>query len=321
MGSPHFLLVTFPAQGHINPALQFAKRIIRTGAQVSFATSVSAHRRMAKRSTPEGLNFVPFSDGYDDGFKPTDDVQHYMSEIKRREQLEALSQETSPKVLVNTFDALESEPLRASTRKWRRSERTRQAELQRRIGAERDDSIMVFSDRGFDTSIIGVFCITLRVEFNVRELGFRGSCRSISPVDSQGTNAKLIEDMWKIGIRVTVNEEGIVESDEFKRCLEIVMGGGEKGEEMRRNAEKWKNLAREAVKDGGSSDKNLKGLWMRLDMAATSPLVHETCLLFCWKDLQMIGPPSLLLLHLFFCLSGMFDSENVTSCYPHANLP
>ncbi|CBI39405.3 unnamed protein product, partial [Vitis vinifera] len=40
----------------------------------------------------------------------------------------------------------------------------------------------------------------------------------------QGTNAKLIEDMWKIGIRVTVNEEGIVESDEFKRCLEIVMG-------------------------------------------------------------------------------------------------
>ena len=35
----------------------------------------------------------------------------------------------------------------------------------------------------------------------------------------QGTNAKLIQDVWKIGLRVNVNEEGIVESDEIKRCL------------------------------------------------------------------------------------------------------
>jgi len=37
-----------------------------------------------------------------------------------------------------------------------------------------------------------------------------------------------------------------------------VMGSGEKGEELRRNAKKWKELAREAVKESGSSEKNLR---------------------------------------------------------------
>lgn len=77
-------------------------------------------------------------------------------------------------------------------------------------------------------------------------------------MDRSRTNAKLIEDLWKTGVRVTANEEGIVESEEIKRCLEVVMGRGERGEELRRNAGKWKDLAREAVKDGGSSDYNLK---------------------------------------------------------------
>ncbi|XP_058200947.1 crocetin glucosyltransferase, chloroplastic-like [Rhododendron vialii] len=70
----------------------------------------------------------------------------------------------------------------------------------------------------------------------------------------QVTNAKLIEDVWKTGIRVKPNLDQIVESDEIKRCIEMVMGR----DEMRTNAKKWKDLAREAGKEGGSSDKNLK---------------------------------------------------------------
>ncbi|KAM7489167.1 hypothetical protein LguiB_026651 [Lonicera macranthoides] len=74
----------------------------------------------------------------------------------------------------------------------------------------------------------------------------------------QGTNAKLIEDVWGTGVRVTANEDGIVKSGEISRCIEMVMGDGEKGDELRRNATKWKVLAREASKEGGSSYKNLK---------------------------------------------------------------
>ena len=74
----------------------------------------------------------------------------------------------------------------------------------------------------------------------------------------QGTNAKLIEDVWKTGVRVKANNEGVVERDEIRRCLDLVMEDGENGEEMRRNANKWKDLGSEAVKEGGSSEKNFK---------------------------------------------------------------
>ncbi|KAL5784274.1 hypothetical protein ACOSQ2_006666 [Xanthoceras sorbifolium] len=85
MVKPHILLVTFPAQGHINPALQLAKRLVSLGVQVTFVTSEFAIRRMNKTTSvvPEGLSFGSYSDGYDDGFKPGDDFHHYMAEIRR----------------------------------------------------------------------------------------------------------------------------------------------------------------------------------------------------------------------------------------------
>ncbi|KAF7837054.1 crocetin glucosyltransferase, chloroplastic-like [Senna tora] len=61
------------------------------------------------------------------------------------------------------------------------------------------------------------------------------------------------------GVRVRVNNiEGVVESEEIRRCLDVVMGSGEKGEELRRNAKKWRELAVKAVNQGGSSDINLR---------------------------------------------------------------
>ncbi|CAH2041461.1 unnamed protein product [Thlaspi arvense] len=77
-------------------------------------------------------------------------------------------------------------------------------------------------------------------------------------MQDQLTNAKLIEDVFKTGIRVKVNKEGILEGDEIKRCIEVVMGGGEKREDLRKNAKKWKDLAREAAKDGGNLEQNLQ---------------------------------------------------------------
>ncbi|KAH1096156.1 hypothetical protein J1N35_013077 [Gossypium stocksii] len=91
MSQPHFLLVTFPAQGHINPTLQFAKHLIRIGVRVTFITCISARRRMTKVPTAQGLTFLTFSDGYDDGFQLGDDVDHYRSELRRRGK-EAISE-------------------------------------------------------------------------------------------------------------------------------------------------------------------------------------------------------------------------------------
>ena len=44
----------------------------------------------------------------------------------------------------------------------------------------------------------------------------------------QGTNVKLIEDVLKTNLKVTVNNDEILEGDEIKRCLELVVGDGER---------------------------------------------------------------------------------------------
>lgn len=72
----------------------------------------------------------------------------------------------------------------------------------------------------------------------------------------QPTNAKLMEDLWKVGVRVKKDEEGIVSGEELMKCVEEVMAG-EKSEEIKRNAAKWSDFAKKAVSSGGSSDRNI----------------------------------------------------------------
>ncbi|XP_021894659.1 UDP-glycosyltransferase 74E2-like [Carica papaya] len=72
----------------------------------------------------------------------------------------------------------------------------------------------------------------------------------------QPTNAKFVADVWKVGIRVKVNEGGMVSREEISECIKEIMEG-EKGTEIRKNSEKWRDLARNAVDEGGSSDKNI----------------------------------------------------------------
>ncbi|XWS09463.1 hypothetical protein CRYUN_Cryun40dG0086700 [Craigia yunnanensis] len=72
----------------------------------------------------------------------------------------------------------------------------------------------------------------------------------------QTTDAKFVEDIWKVGIRVKVDGNGIVSREEIESCIRQVMEG-EKGKVMKENAKKWKELAIEAVSEGGSSDKNI----------------------------------------------------------------
>ena len=78
--------------------------------------------------------------------------------------------------------------------------------------------------------------------------------------NDQMTNAKLLEDCWKTGVRVMEKkeEEGVVvvDSEEIRRCIEEVME--DKAEEFRGNATRWKDLAAEAVREGGSSFNHLK---------------------------------------------------------------
>ncbi|KAK1259400.1 Anthocyanidin 3-O-glucoside 5-O-glucosyltransferase 1 [Acorus gramineus] len=84
MAKPHFLVVAFPAQGHINPALQLAKRLARsTLSPITFATTPSILRRLNHHSHHPLISFAPISDGTEDGFNPsTGDLKHYFAQLR-----------------------------------------------------------------------------------------------------------------------------------------------------------------------------------------------------------------------------------------------
>ena len=73
----------------------------------------------------------------------------------------------------------------------------------------------------------------------------------------QTTNAKYIMDVWKVRVRIKVDEKGIATKEEIELCIREVIGG-DRGKEMKRNLTKWMELAKEAVDIDGSSDKNIE---------------------------------------------------------------
>ncbi|TVU07284.1 hypothetical protein EJB05_47333, partial [Eragrostis curvula] len=69
----------------------------------------------------------------------------------------------------------------------------------------------------------------------------------------QPTTAKYVESAWGIGLRM---QKGLVTSEEVERCIREVVEG-ERKEEYKRNAAMWMQKAKEAMQEGGSSDKNI----------------------------------------------------------------
>lgn len=73
----------------------------------------------------------------------------------------------------------------------------------------------------------------------------------------QPTNCKLVTDVWGVGVKLKKSSEGLVNGEELGRCVEVIMSGP-KSEEFKKNAAELKTAAREALADGGSSDKNIQ---------------------------------------------------------------
>ncbi|CAK9157381.1 unnamed protein product [Ilex paraguariensis] len=452
MNNQHFLLISLPAQGHINPTLQLAKNLTRAGARATFATTVAGLSSLTARPTLNGLFFASFSDGTEETVKDdAADLSAYLTKVKHvgsqslanlihnlssdgkpvtfllypyllpwaaavarecqvssallaiqsatcfaiyhrffnghdalfdgekdtnpsisiklpglslltsndlpsfllptdkyyssliptfREHIQTLEKDPHPCVLVNSFDALEAAsitavdnmdvisigPLVPSAFSDGNdcSDRSFGCDLFRSSGdyvqwmdskpegsviyvsfgsfvalekRQREEILkgLVEGDRPFlwvnrdgegeekkgcgEDGLIVPWCSQMEVLCHrsvgcfVTHCGWNSTLESLVagvPVvgcprmSDQMTNAKLLEEVWGTGLRAAVNEEGMVEKEEIKRCLDTLMGGGERGKEIRQNAIKWKGLAMEAVKEGGSSHNNLKQFLKRL---------------------------------------------------------
>lgn len=73
----------------------------------------------------------------------------------------------------------------------------------------------------------------------------------------QGTNAKLVMDVWKVGIKAQpeVGGNGIVQRGEITRCVEHIMGDKD---DVWKNVRVMKEVIKCAIDKGGSSDRNIE---------------------------------------------------------------
>ncbi|XP_076949694.1 UDP-glycosyltransferase 74G1-like [Bidens hawaiensis] len=75
-------------------------------------------------------------------------------------------------------------------------------------------------------------------------------------VSDQSTNAKYLDEIWGVGVRVKADENGIVRRETLTSCIKKIMEE-ERGVVARKNASQWKELAKLAVGEGGSSDRDI----------------------------------------------------------------
>ncbi|KAM3704338.1 hypothetical protein ACJW31_04G168800 [Castanea mollissima] len=193
-----------------------------------------------------------------------------------QELIQTLEKDPNPCVLLNTFDALEEAAIEAVSSKdylhWLNSKPNNSVvyvsfgSLVTLQGKQMEEIFhgLVETDRPFlwvevlRHHSMGCFLTHCGWNSTLESIVARVPVVACPHFSDQIMNAKMVEEVWGTGIKAKVNEEGVVERVEIKRCLEMVMGAAEKGEEIRRNAKKWKSLAVQAVNEGGSSHTHFK---------------------------------------------------------------
>ncbi|KAL4367334.1 hypothetical protein GQ457_05G004350 [Hibiscus cannabinus] len=64
---PHVLILPYPGQGHINPMLQFAKRLLSKGVKADLVTTVFLANSSFSDSSPTSIDLHTISDSFDQG--------------------------------------------------------------------------------------------------------------------------------------------------------------------------------------------------------------------------------------------------------------
>lgn len=93
----HCLILPYPTQGHINPLLQFSKRLQRKGIKITLALTRFTSRTAFGESG--SITVETISDGYDEGFSKAESVKAYLT------QFELIGSQT----LANLIDKLQAQ--------------------------------------------------------------------------------------------------------------------------------------------------------------------------------------------------------------------
>ncbi|CAN1236018.1 Mogroside IE synthase [Linum grandiflorum] len=81
---PHCLVIPYPAQGHINPMLQFSKRLISKSIRITLLNTRFISKTISSTSSTSMINLDTISDGYDDGgHAAAESTQAYLESFQK----------------------------------------------------------------------------------------------------------------------------------------------------------------------------------------------------------------------------------------------
>ncbi|XP_047181768.1 UDP-glycosyltransferase 74G1-like [Vigna umbellata] len=333
----HCLVLPYPAQGHINPMLEFSKRLIQRGVKVTLVTVVS-NWKVVSRKNFTSIEVESISDGYDEGgLAAAESLEVYLETFCRvgaqtlAELLQKLAGSSHPPdcviydgfmlwaldvakkfgllaaafftqscttntIYLHTYNKLlelpltqteyllpglpklEAEDLPSFLNRYGTYPGYFYVVVNQLSNIDKADWVLAntFYDMEREVSeftkkgLIVNWCPQLQVLTHealgcfITHCGWNSTLEALSlgvPViamplwTDQITNAKLIKDVWKIGVKAVADEKDIVRKETITHCIKEILET-EKGNEIKKNSIKWKNLAKSSVDEGGSSDKN-----------------------------------------------------------------
>lgn len=103
---------------------------------------------------------------------------------------------------------------------------------------------------------VGCFVTHCGWNSTIEALSFGVPMLAMPQFMDQMIDAHFVDQIWGVGVKPKANEKGLVSREEITHCLEEIMHG-QRAEKIKENAGKWKALAKEAVGEGGSSDKHI----------------------------------------------------------------
>lgn len=111
----------------------------------------------------------------------------------------------------------------------------------------------------------GIGCFVTHCGWNstIEALSFGVPVVAMPQFLDQYVDAHFFEHVWCAGVRPEADAKGLVSGEEISKCIEEIMVG-DKGKVIKDNAIRWKELAKEAVDEGGSSDKHIEEIVARL---------------------------------------------------------
>ncbi|KAL3726654.1 hypothetical protein ACJRO7_031547 [Eucalyptus globulus] len=272
----HVLCIPFPAQGHVTPLLKLSQCIANHGIKVTVVNTESVHAQVMAANQPDDgsnrINFVAFPDGLETDEERKDwtkllesisrvmpgHLQEFIEKVKQ--QSKGNEDEQISFVMVDLIAgwALEVAKRMGIKRAGFWAASVSAVALTLHIPKLIEGGVIQWAPQEEVLAHPSVACFFTHCGWNSTMEGLSNGvpllCRPYFA--DQRLNRSFICDVWRVGLGVDADENGVITRHEVRTKILAVLGS----DEIKANCQRMKEMARKSVSEGGSSLKNLESL-------------------------------------------------------------